>query len=99
MCFFADDADFFSIVYSLRSLSIEEIYYVGLALGINHKRLMEVKESKFFLNEMVQFWLSEVDNVSKKGTPSWEVLVDVLNLPMIGQNGLAQKIMEEHATK
>ena len=72
---------------------------MGLTLGISHTCLMGVKESEFFLNQMVQFWLSEVDNVSKKGTPSWKVLADVLKHPMIGQNGLAQKIMEEHVTK
>ena len=72
---------------------------MGLALGISHKRLKGIKESELFLNDMVDFWLSEVDNVSKIGTPSWEVLVSVLKHPMIGQNGLAQKIMEEHVTK
>ena len=97
--FSADVEDHFSVACSLRSLGKKDIYDVGLALGISHKRLKGIKDSEMFLNDMVDFWLSEVDNVSKKGTPSWEVLVDVLKHPMIGQNGLAQKIMEEHLSK
>ena len=97
--FSADVEDHFIVACSLHSLDKKVIYDVGLALGISHKRLKGIKGSEMFLNDMVDFWLSEVDNVSKKGTPSWEVLVDVLKHPMIGQNGLAQKIMEEHVTK
>lgn len=71
---------------------------MGLALGISHNRLMKSKDSVFFLNEMINFWLTQVDKVPEKGIPSWKGLVEVLK-SHIGQTGLANKITEKHITQ
>ena len=64
-------------------------------LSIGHKRLTNIKQSDTFLMEMIYFWLTGVDRVAEKGKPTWEMLAKALEHPVIGQTGLAKKIMRK----
>ena len=63
-------------------------------VAISHKWLMEKYNSELFLNEMLYFWLTQVDKVAERGTPSWETLTKLKALEhhTIQQTGLAKKI-------
>ena len=54
-----------------------------------------MEQSNNFLSEMINSWLTEVDNVLLKGRPSWETLAEALNHPTIGQTALAQKFLSK----
>jgi len=53
-----------------------------------------MEDSKTFLDDMVAAWLQKVDQVQKKGAPSWRRLVEALRDRTVGQNGIAKKIQD-----
>ena len=88
----ADDSDFFDIKCSLMDLNKTDIYNLGLALGLSQRKLVKVKDSSIFLDNVLEAWLHREDDVEKKGTPSWSTLVIALRHPILGQNGVAGDI-------
>ena len=85
--------DLADVADNLQSLEKNDIYMLGLRLGISRKQLMEKYNSELFLKEMLYFWLTQVDKVAVKGTPSWETLAKDHT---IRQTGHAQKLRSKY---
>ena len=71
------------------------IYNLGLVLGISLTKLKALRDSDSFLDDAISAWLRKEDQVTKKGEPSWTVLIDALKHPRVGQSGIADKIAKD----
>ena len=82
-------ADITSYLYSLDKTSV---FNLGLVLGLDYNRLKSMTDSPSFLHDMLAGWLQMVDHVISTGVPTWKKLVESLQDPRVGQNGVASKI-------
>lgn len=57
----------------LKSLNIDEIGNIGIALGLSFATLRSLSADDYH-NEMVKAWLTRIDNVVSTGTPTWKLL-------------------------
>lgn len=87
------------IIGYLQGLDKTHIYHLGLVLGLSEPRVREMKDSKTFLDDMVVAWLQKVDQVQKRGAPSWGTLVEALRHKTVGQNGVARNIVQDRISK
>ena len=85
-------ADITSCLYLLDRTAV---FNLGLVLGLDYNRLMTMKDSTNFLQDMLAGWLQRVDWVLKTGVPTWRRLVEALKDPRVGQNGVANKIEQD----
>jgi hypothetical protein len=70
-------------------------YPIGVQLGVNQAKLKEIEVNyraadRCFV-EVISFWLGGNTPVAV----SWESLVEVLELPFIGEKGLAMRLREK----
>ena len=93
--FYTDEDDLFDVTSYLFGLDKTHIYHLGLVLGLTHHRVKEMEDSKTFLNDMIAAWLQKVDQVQKRGPPTWQRLVEALRYETVGQTGMASKIETE----
>jgi len=91
---FTDQDNHVEITNYLLELDKIHIYHLGLVLGLSEPRVRGMEDSKTFLDDMVAAWLQKVDQVQKKGAPSWRRLVEALRDRTVGQNGIAKKIQD-----
>ena len=75
------------------------IYHLGLVLGLSEPQVRGMGDSKTFLDDMVAAWLQKVDQVQKRGAPSWRRLVEALRDRTVGQNGIASEIIYDRIVK
>ena len=71
------------------------LYNLGRVLGLSFKRVKDMKDSSTFCDDLVNAWLSKVDDVIEKGLPTWRNLVKALRDHKVGQIRLAEKIAKE----
>ena len=71
------------------------MFNLGLVLGLDYNRLKTMMDSPSFLEDMLAGWLQQMDQVLSTGVPTWKRLVEALKDPIVGQNGLANKIEQE----
>ena len=90
--------DLYDVTKYLRNLGQTDIYRVGLTLGLNHLRLMEMKDSDTFRENMIASWLQKEDRVSRRGLPTWETLVNALRDDQVKQHGVADQIATDKFT-
>ena len=83
------------IVGYLNSLDKQAVLDLGLVLGLDYNRLMTMRDSTNFLQDMLAGWLQRVDHVLETGVPTWKRLMEALNHPRVGQNGVANKIKQD----
>ena len=76
----------------LHSLDRTAVFNLGLVLGLGYERLKAMMDAPTFLQDMLAGWLQKVDQVLKKGVPTWRRLAEALKDPRVGQNGLAREI-------
>ena len=57
--------------------------------------MVEIKRSATYRDDMIAAWLSKVDDVGKKGGPTWRNLSDAMRHKRLKQNGLAEKIASD----
>ena len=77
----------------LLNLGHTEIHCLGLTLGLNHLHLKKMREdSDTFREDMIAAWLQKEDQVTRRGLPTWETLVNALRNDQVKQNGVADKI-------
>ena len=88
--------DLVDVTDYLVELDKTHIYHLGLVLGLNQPRVKGMKDSETFLDDVILAWLQRVDQVEKRGAPAWQRLVEALRHRRVGQNGIANKIEEEH---
>jgi hypothetical protein len=70
-------------------------YPIGVQLGVDQAKLKEIEVNyraadRCFV-EVISFWLGGNTPVAV----SWESLVEVLELPFVGENGLARRLREK----
>ena len=86
------DSDLVDIKCYLISLNKNDIYNLGLVLGLTQPKVMGMEDSARFLDKVLCAWLHREDNVEKKGMPSWRTLMTALNHPLLKQTGIAKDI-------
>ena len=78
-------------------------FNLGLALGLKFARLEKIKiENREDVDKckmyMLVGWLREVDNVLKKGHPSWKRLAVTLKGQVVHYPDIADNIAKSHCT-
>ena len=92
---YTDMSDHFIVTQYLSDLNPQQIITLGGALGLYYPNLKKMKHP---LEDMVEAWLKEDDQVLlKSGHPSWKSLVKALELAK--NTGIAEKIREEKLIK
>ena len=76
----------------LLELDKSNIYHLGLVLGFSYHRVIEMKDSETFLDDMITAWLQKVDRVE---VPTWQRLVEALRHKRVGQTGIASEIEKD----
>ena len=84
--------DLVDVTKYLVNLGQTNIYYLGLTLGLNHPHLKNMESSKTFKEDMIAAWLQKEGQVTRRGLPTWETLVNALRDDQVKQNGVADKI-------
>ena len=69
---------------------------LGQVMGLRYGKLREMVDAGNFLNDMIFAWLHKEDDVMKRCPPTWKNLVTALRSKMVGQNGIASIIEDEH---
>ena len=87
--------DLLEITDYLLQLEETHIYNVGLVLGLEQRKVKNLKRSDSFLDDVISAWLRKEDQVTKKGNPSWAVLISALNHARVKQIGIADKIAKD----
>ena len=96
----ADIGDLFEVTNYLIDLQHDNIYDLGLTLGLYQPHLKEMETSKRFRDDVIAAWLKKEDNVVKMGIPTWETLFKALIHPRVNQTGVASKIVaDKNVTK
>ena len=95
MFFYTDEEDLLDVTGYLFRLDKTHVYHLGLVLGLSHHRVKEMEGSKTFLDDMIAAWLQKVDQVQKRGAPTWQRLVKALKHDRVRQTGIASKIETE----
>ena len=95
MFFYTDEDDLLDVTGCLFQLDKTHVYNLGLVLGLTYHRVKAMEDSKTFLDDMIAAWLQKVDQVQKKGPPTWQRLVEALKHDRVGQTGIASKIEAE----
>jgi len=76
-------------------LTREQIFSLGLVLGLSITSLNPIRDSFTFLDEMLAAWLQGKDKVNQLGGHTWESLVKGLRHPRLSQTEIADKIESE----
>ena len=83
----------------LYDLNKNQIYQLGLSLGLNARTLMETRDvapQSRYLSDMLAAWFRKQDKVSdKSGPPTWRSLVKALRSKSVRQTGIADIIKQE----
>lgn len=78
----------------LCDLNKDQIYQLGLSLGLNARTLMETRDvapQSRYLDDVLASWFRKQDKVlDNSGPPTWRSLVK-----LVGQNGIADTIKQE----
>ena len=90
--------DLHEVTTYLMDLSKDEIYSLGLALGLIDCTLSHFEDSSVqrYLSHMLKAWLRRQDNVDRKsGPPTWRSLVKALRADTVRQTGIANMIEKD----
>ena len=92
--------DLVDVTNYLLDLQHDDIYNLGLTLGLYYPRLNKMKTSKRFRDDVIAAWLQKEDQVQKMGIPTWKNLVKALRHSRVKQTRVANKIADDRiATK
>ena len=91
------DDDFTDIARYLCHLNTDELEMLGRILGFSDATVTNYKESNLtkYRGSIIKAWLTKQDRVAEKGGPYWSTLEKALRDPLLGQNGIADKIRNE----
>ena len=85
--------------FYLCDLNKDQIYQLGLSLGLNACTLMETRDiasQSRYLTDMLASWFRKQDKVlDKSGPPTWRSLTKALRDKPVRQNGIAAIIEQE----
>ena len=88
--------DVLEVTNYLLGLTQTDIHNLGLTLGLNHSHLKNMASSETFRDDMIAAWLQKEDQVTKRGVPTWKMLVKALRDRRVNQTGVADKIETEN---
>ena len=92
-----DDMD--EITTYLGDLSKDQIFQLGLSLGLNALTLDDTKDTSSrsrYLCDVLECWFCKQDKViDKSGPPTWRSLAKALRSKSVRQNGIAANIEQE----
>ena len=93
----SDEKQLVDITVYLASMQRDDIYKLGLVLGLSDTKLREKRDlhSCTFLEDVVAAWLHKEDYVKDKGEPTWTVLIKALKHTRVNQTGIADKIAKD----
>ncbi len=89
------DSDAYEVSNYLRSLTEDQIFTLGQALGLNNQTMSPFRSSPLFLDEVITRWLQGKDRVMEQGGHTWNTLVKALKEPKVNQNEIAEKVRRE----
>jgi len=89
------DEDFLEITEYLTNMGKTDVYNLGVVLGLSQRKVMTIRGSDTFLDDVITAWLQKEDLVIKRGEPSWTVLIDALKRRRVGQTGIAHNIAKD----
>ena len=87
--------DLVEVTNYLLDLQHDDIYNLGLTLGLYQPHLKNMKTSETFKDDVIAAWLQKEDQVLKMGVPTWKNLVKALKHPRVKQTGVANKIADD----
>ena len=91
--------DLVEVTDYLMDLERSQIYHLGLVLGLSHRRVVDLRDSRAsnleFLDAVVLHWIQRLDRVEEV---SWSALVRALHHPRLGQTGIANTIATKYGT-
>ena len=87
--------DHLDVTNYLDELDKTHIYNLGMVLGLGPQRLRHMSNSNTFLDDVISGWLQRLDQVDRRGVPSWTNLVKALQHRRVGHNGIASKIAQD----
>ena len=87
--------DLVEVTNYLLDLQHDDIYNLGLTLGLYQPHLKKIETSKTFRDDVIAAWLQKEDQVLKMGIPTWKNLVKALKHPRVKQTGVANKIADD----
>ena len=92
--------DLVDVTNYLLDLQHDDIYNLGLVLGLYQPHLKEMETSKRFRDDVIAAWLQKEDQVLKMGIPTWDSLVKALGHCRMKQTEVADKISaDKNVTK
>ena len=90
--------DLAEVMDYLLDLQHNDIYNLGLTLGLYYPHLSKMETSKRFRDDVIAAWLQKEDQVPRMGIPT--NLVKALKHPRVKQTVVANKIADDRiATK
>ena len=89
------EEDLINITDYLLGLEKIQIYNLGLVLGLKQTKVKALMDSTTFLDDVIAAWLRKEDQVTRKGEPSWTVLINALKHRRVEQTGIADKIAQD----
>ena len=87
--------DLIEVTNYLLDLQHDDMYNLGLTLGLYQPHLKKIETSKTFRDDVIAAWLQKEDQVLKMGIPTWDNLVKAMKHPRVKQTVLANKIADE----
>ena len=91
------DDDLIDIAHYLLHLDEDELETLGQILGLSYATITNYKDTnqRKYCRNILKAWLLKQDRVAEKGGPRWSTLERALRDPLLGQNGIADKIHQE----
>ena len=83
------------IMRYLKTMDRAGVNNLELVLGLQYTTMKNLSGNAF-LNDVVTQWLGKAEGMLSKRIPSWRSLVQWLREKLVQQNGIANKITEEH---
>ena len=89
------NSDLVDIKCYLVDMEVNQIYNLGLVLGLHQPNVKKMKDSDTFLDDVLAAWLCREDDVEKRGLPSWKTLVGALKHQLLGRTGITDDICRD----
>lgn len=83
----------------LLAFNPDQVFGLGLALGLSVTTLNPIKNSPTFLDDMLTAWLMGRDAVRKRGGHTWPALVSGLRHARVNQTEIANRVEQERCQR
>ncbi len=87
--------DLIDVSTYLLTLNPDQVFGLGLALGLLVTTLNPIKSSPTFLDDVLTAWLLGKDTVRRRGGHTWQALVNGLRHGRVNQTEIASRVERE----